>query len=79
MLTLHSGETISGAHLDELIAHARTAVAALNNFPRHYPRFLLEQAAIAGALNPEILSDAGQGGGSGQVYRPAAGHAVRGI
>jgi DNA gyrase subunit B len=29
----------------------------LNNFPRHYPRFLLEQAAIAGALNPEILSD----------------------
>jgi DNA gyrase subunit B len=58
VLTLHSGETISGAHLDELIAHARAAVAALNNFPRHYPRFVLEQAAIAGALNPEILSDA---------------------
>jgi DNA gyrase subunit B len=58
VLTLHSGETISGAHLDELIAHGRTAVAALNGFPRHYPRFLLEQAAIAGALNPEILSDA---------------------
>jgi DNA gyrase subunit B len=58
VLTLHSGETISGAHLDELVAHARAAVAALNNFPRHYPRFLLEQAAIAGALNPEILSDA---------------------
>ena len=36
----------------------RTAVAALNNFPRHYPRFVLEQAAIAGALNPDILSDA---------------------
>ncbi|HET7083587.1 MAG TPA: DNA topoisomerase (ATP-hydrolyzing) subunit B [Rhizomicrobium sp.] len=57
-LTLHSGETITGAHLDELIAHARQAVAALNNFPRHYPRFVLEQAAIAGALNPDILSDA---------------------
>ncbi|HVW72623.1 MAG TPA: DNA topoisomerase (ATP-hydrolyzing) subunit B [Rhizomicrobium sp.] len=57
VLTLHSGETISGAHLDELIAHARAAVAALNGFPRHYPRFVLEQAAIAGALNPEILSD----------------------
>ena len=57
VLTLHSGETISGAHLDELIAHARAAVAALNNFPRHYPRFVLEQAAISGALNPEILSD----------------------
>lgn len=58
VLDLHSGETISGAHLDELIAHARAAVAALNNFPRHYPRFVLEQAAIAGAMNPEILSDA---------------------
>src|SRR5207237_2221092 len=59
-LTLHSGETITGAHLDELIAHARTAVAALNNFPRHYPRFVLEQAAISGAMNPDILSDAGK-------------------
>jgi len=60
VLTLHSGETISGAHLDELIAHGRQAVAALSNFPRHYPRFVLEQAAIAGALNPDILSDAGK-------------------
>jgi DNA gyrase subunit B len=57
-LGLHSGETITGAHLDELIAHARQAVAALNNFPRHYPRFVLEQAAISGAMNPEVLSDA---------------------
>jgi DNA gyrase subunit B len=60
VLSLHSGETITGAHLDELIAHGRQAVAALNNFPRHYPRFVLEQAAIAGALNPDILSDAGK-------------------
>jgi DNA gyrase subunit B len=58
VLTLHSGETISGAHLDELVAHGRQAVAALSNFPHHYPRFVLEQAAIAGALNPDILSDA---------------------
>jgi len=60
VLTLHSGETISGAHLDELVAHGRQAVAALSNFPHHYPRFVLEQAAIAGALNPDILSDAGK-------------------
>ena len=37
---------------------ARAAAAALDGFPRHYPRFVLEQAAIAGALNPEILNDA---------------------
>ncbi len=57
VLELHTGATISGAHLEELIVHARQAVAALNGFPRHYPRFVLEQAAISGALNPEILSD----------------------
>ncbi len=58
VLTLHNGTEISGAHLHELIAHARQAVAALNGFPRHYPRFVLEQAAIAGALNPDTLNDA---------------------
>jgi DNA gyrase subunit B len=57
VLELHTGATINGAHLEELIAHARQAVAALNGFPRHYPRFVLEQAAIAGALNPDVLSD----------------------
>jgi len=66
VLTAHTGETISGVHLDELITHARQAVAALNNFPRHYPRFVLEQAAIAGALNPDILSDADKAAGAAQ-------------
>jgi DNA gyrase subunit B len=60
VLTLHNGTEVSGAHLRELITHARQAVAALNGFPRHYPRFVLEQAAIAGALNPDILNDAGK-------------------
>jgi DNA gyrase subunit B len=57
-LTLHTGEAIAGSDLDTLVEHARTAAAALANFPRHYPRFLLEQAAISGAFNPEILNDA---------------------
>ncbi|HJR57609.1 MAG TPA: DNA topoisomerase (ATP-hydrolyzing) subunit B [Rhizomicrobium sp.] len=58
ILTLHDGEVITGSDLDTLVAHARTAATALTGFPRHYPRFLLEQAAIAGALNPDILNDA---------------------
>jgi DNA gyrase subunit B len=58
VFTVHSGQEISGAHLIELITHARQAVAALNGFPRHYPRFVLEQTAIAGALNPDVLNDA---------------------
>ncbi len=56
-LTLHSGETIAGADFDALVDKARTAKTALEGFPPHYPRFLLEQAAIAGALNPDILND----------------------
>jgi DNA gyrase subunit B len=57
VFTLHSGEALAGADFDALVAKARTAVAALAGFPPHYPRFVLEQAAIAGALNPEILAD----------------------
>ncbi|MBV9045944.1 MAG: DNA gyrase subunit B, partial [Alphaproteobacteria bacterium] len=53
----HSGEIMAGADFDALVAKARTAVAALNGFPPHYPRFVLEQAAISGAMNPEILAD----------------------
>ncbi len=57
VLTLHTGDQVSGADLMALIELARTAVHALNGFPHNYPRFLLEQAAIAGAMNPDILSD----------------------
>jgi DNA gyrase subunit B len=55
--TLHNGETIAGADFDALVEKARAAKHALEGFPPHYPRFLLEQAAIAGALNPDILND----------------------
>ncbi|MDE2011563.1 MAG: DNA topoisomerase (ATP-hydrolyzing) subunit B [Alphaproteobacteria bacterium] len=57
-LTLHTGEAVSGADLEALVAKARAAKAALDNFPRQFPRFVLEQAAIAGALNPDVLADA---------------------
>jgi len=55
--TLHTGETVSSADLTAIVEKARSTVAALAGFPPHYPRFVLEQAAIAGALNPEILGD----------------------
>jgi DNA gyrase subunit B len=57
VFTMHSGEQIGGVELDKLITDARAAAAALAGFPQHYPRFMLEQAAIAGALNPEALND----------------------
>jgi DNA gyrase subunit B len=58
VFALHSGERIAGPDLAHLIERAKAVRSALEGFPRHYPRFVLEQAAIAGALNPEILNDA---------------------
>ncbi|HVU21565.1 MAG TPA: DNA topoisomerase (ATP-hydrolyzing) subunit B [Rhizomicrobium sp.] len=55
--TLHNGEVVAGADFDALVEKARAAKHALEGFPPQYPRFLLEQAAIAGALNPDILND----------------------
>jgi DNA gyrase subunit B len=56
-LTLQNEETIVGTDLQGVIEKARAAVAALRGFPPHYSRFVLEQSAIAGALNPDILND----------------------
>ncbi|HTO39382.1 MAG TPA: toprim domain-containing protein, partial [Rhizomicrobium sp.] len=55
--TLHTGETLIGADFETVVEQARLTVAALEGFPTHYPRFLLEQAAIGGALNPETLNN----------------------
>ena len=57
VFTLHTGEHVAGADLDHLVASARASGAALAGFPPHYPRFVLEQAAIAGVLNPDALGD----------------------
>ncbi len=56
-LTLHTGETLVGAELVQLIERARAARSSLDGFPPHFSRRVLEQAAIAGALNPDILND----------------------
>lgn len=56
-LTLHTGEVVTGADLIAIVDKARATVNALANFPQHYPRFMLEQAAIAGAMNPDVLND----------------------
>ena len=53
---------VGGADFDKLIDRCpRARSRRWQAFRRHYPRFVLEQAAIAGALNPDILDDADQG------------------
>ncbi len=52
MLRLGSGEEIAGADLARVVDEARQLRRVLDAFPTHYPRHILEQAAVAGAFVP---------------------------
>jgi DNA gyrase subunit B len=52
VLRLTNGEEIAGADLARVVAAARTFRRVLEAFPTHYPRNILEQAALAGAFDP---------------------------
>ncbi|MEM6441563.1 MAG: toprim domain-containing protein, partial [Pseudomonadota bacterium] len=56
-LELADGEVRTGADLADLIEEARAVRAALSAFSSKVPRFVLEQAAIAGVLTEEGLAD----------------------
>jgi DNA gyrase subunit B len=51
VLRLQSGEEIAGADLARVVEGARAFRRALDSFPTHYPRAILEQAALAGAFD----------------------------
>ncbi|MCZ7674970.1 MAG: toprim domain-containing protein [Roseovarius sp.] len=52
VLRLGSGEEITGPDLVRVVEEARQARRIVEAFPTHYPRHILEQAAIAGAFLP---------------------------
>jgi len=52
MLKQGNGEEITGADLARVVDMARQMRRVLEAFPTHYPRHILEQAAIAGAFAP---------------------------
>ena len=56
-LTLGSGEVRVGQDLREVIVDALRLRALLDNLHSRYNRAVVEQAAIAGALNAEAISD----------------------
>ncbi len=47
-----NGETVTAADLIRIVEEARSLKRLLDVFPTHYPRHILEQAAIAGAFVP---------------------------
>jgi DNA gyrase subunit B len=52
VLRLPNGEEIAGADLHRVVEGARSFKRILDAFPTHYPRHIVEQAAIAGAFDP---------------------------
>jgi DNA gyrase subunit B len=56
-LVLGSGETITGADLRALVEKARQTVGILEGLHSRYARFVVEQAAIAGALDSKTVAE----------------------
>ncbi|GGG79314.1 DNA gyrase subunit B [Salipiger pallidus] len=54
-MSLGNGEVITGQDLRRVIEEARQLKRVLDAFPTHYPRHILEQAAIAGAFEPGAI------------------------
>ncbi|MEG6508400.1 DNA topoisomerase (ATP-hydrolyzing) subunit B [Methyloligella sp. 2.7D] len=57
VLVTGDGTERAGADLREIVDKARSVVNVLNGLHSRYPRFIVEQAAIAGALTPEVMRD----------------------
>ena len=57
VLTLANGEERSGADLRAIVEEALGVRAAIDALHSRYSRSVIEQAAIAGVLNPEIMAD----------------------
>ncbi len=57
VFTAHDGTQIAGNELREVVEDARQVKSLLNHIAQHVPVEVLEQTAIAGALDPDILSD----------------------
>jgi len=55
VLQLGSGMEIAGQDLRRVVTEARQLKRILDAFPTHYPRHILEQAAIAGAFVPGVI------------------------
>ncbi|PKQ07175.1 MAG: DNA topoisomerase (ATP-hydrolyzing) subunit B [Alphaproteobacteria bacterium HGW-Alphaproteobacteria-12] len=60
VLTLHDGSQRAGPDLAEIVTKARAVSTVFDGLPGKYSHFVVEQAAIAGALNPTALSQADQ-------------------
>ncbi len=69
-MVLHNGDQVGGEDLKRLVYRARDTKISLEMLSRTLPLSIVEQCAIAGAFNPEVLSDMA-------LAREAAGYVAR--
>ncbi len=67
-----------GGDLRDIVETARKGRPILKGLHSRYSRFIVEQAAIAGALNPKVLKDGKHSQAAASLYRQAARCALRG-
>ncbi|MEO0618533.1 MAG: DNA topoisomerase (ATP-hydrolyzing) subunit B [Pseudomonadota bacterium] len=67
VLILGNGEERAGNDLAAIITEARTIQSILTGLHTRYPRFIVEQAAIAGALSPDTFRDDAEGGVASRI------------
>ncbi len=70
-LTLANGEDRAGSDLRDIVERARVATRLMDEMHSRYTRFVVEQSAIGGAFNPDLLLS------SEQANKVAAGTAER--
>ena len=78
MLVTGDGAVRAGADLRDIVETARGIAGILEGLHSRYPRFVVEQAAIAGALEPEAAEGRQAGASRGRLYRQAPRCARRG-
>jgi DNA gyrase subunit B len=61
-LALGSGEVRAGRDLRDIVEQARGTAKVIDDVHSRYARFVVEQAAIGGAFNPNLLQSAEQAG-----------------
>jgi DNA gyrase subunit B len=70
VLTLHGGAQVAGEDLKRLVLRARDVKVSLQNLSRTLPLKIVEQCAIAGAFNPNILDNV-------ELAKQAAGYVAK--
>ena len=66
MFTDFEGSQVAGPDLRNLVEEAREARGLLLDISKHVPLRMIEQAAILGALNPQVLTDPEHAGEVGE-------------